>query len=186
MLKVNDKIDRRIQGGTAEPYSAIKSFIADLHSLNGEIRREARLALVDIGAPAVPLLISTLRDPDDDVRWEAAKALGEIADARAASELVNTLMDHNFGIRWIAAEGLIAIGESALIPLLEKITERSDSTWLRRGAHHVLRDLVKKNPSLKRLVGPVIAALEEFEPDVAVIDPAHRALDELRSAATEK
>ncbi len=186
MLKVNGKIDRRIQGAISEPYSAIKSFISDLHSLNGEIRREARLALVEIGGPAVPLLISTLKDPDDDVRWEAAKALGEIADPRAASDLVNTLMDHNFGIRWIAAEGLIAIGEAALIPLLEKITERSDSTWLRRGAHHVLRDLVKRNPSLKGLAGPVIAALEEFEPEVAVIGPAHTALDELKSAPAEK
>ncbi len=180
MLKVNEKIDRRTPG-TPEPYSAIKSLISDLHSLNGEVRREARLTLVDIGAPAVPLLISTLKDPDDDVRWEAAKALGEIGDARAASELVNTLMDHNFGIRWVAAEGLIEIGQAALIPLLEKITERSDSTWLRRGAHHVLRDLLKRNPALKSLVGPVIAALEDFEPDVSVIGPAHKALDELRS-----
>ena len=163
--------------------SSIKSLIADLHSYDGEVRREARLGLVFIGKMAAPPLIAALQDPDDDVRWEAAKALGEIADPRSAPGLVDRLMDHNYGVRWAAAEALIAIGEMASIPLLEKLTQHPESAWLRRQTHHVLSSAVKRNPELKDIVGPVITALEGFEADIAGIVPAYAALDSLKKLA---
>ncbi len=114
------------------------------------------------------------------MRWEAAKALSEIADFRAASELVSLLTDHNFGVRWIAAEGLIAIGPAALIPLLRELTGNSDSIWLRRGAHHVMKDLIKKNPELENVLKNVLTGLESFKPEIGVIEPAYAALEKLR------
>jgi HEAT repeat protein len=52
---------------------------------DGVVRREARLALVFIGKPAVDPLIPLLQDPDDDVRWEAAKALLRFLASPAAT-----------------------------------------------------------------------------------------------------
>lgn len=166
---------------STETPSKIKRLIADLRSNAGDVRREARNTLVFIGKPAGDFLIPLLKDPDDDVGWEAAKALAKIADPRAASELVGLLMDHNFGVRWLAAEALIPLGREALNPLLEKPTEHSESPWLRRGALHVLPNLVKKAPDLKEVVGPVIAALEGFEPEIGCLGPVYAALDKLKS-----
>jgi HEAT repeat protein len=115
------------------------------------------------------------------VRWEAAKALADIVDVRAASELVAALEDSNFGVRWLAAEGLIAIGRDALPSLMKALTKRSDSAWLREGAHHVLHDLSKGDLDLKDLVAPVIAGLERVEPEVEVLEPANAALDKIKS-----
>ncbi len=138
-----------------ETQSKIKRLIADLHSSDGGVRRQARNTLVLIGKPGVDFLIQLLNDPDDDVRWEAAKALAEIVDPKAASGLVSLLMDHNYGVRWLAAEALIPIGRDALRPLLERLTEHPESSWLRRGALHVFHNLAERAPDLKEVVGPV-------------------------------
>ena len=57
------------------------------------MRHKARETLMSIGKQAVGHLIPLLKDPEDDVRWEAAKALADIVDVRAASGLVATLED---------------------------------------------------------------------------------------------
>jgi len=168
---------------SAETLSKIKHLNADLRSNDGTVRREARQALVFIGKPAVDLLIPLLKDPDDDVRWEVVKALAEIADPRAASDLVDLLMDHNFGVRWLAAEALIPIGEDALKPLLEKLTEHPESSWLRRGSLHVLHHLAKEVPDLREVMSPVINALEGFEPEIGCLGAAYTALDKLRGSS---
>jgi HEAT repeat protein len=160
----------------------IKSVIANLRSRDGIVRHKAREALTLIGKQAVRHLIPLLKDPEDDVRWEAAKALTEIADARGASGLVGTLEDHNFGVRWLAAEGLIAIRRAALPPLVEALTKHSDSAWLREGAHHVLHDLAYKDPEVKDFVAPVITALEGIEPEIGVMEPAYAALEKLKAS----
>ena len=160
----------------------IKSLIANLRSRDGTVRHEARETLMVIGKQAVGHLIPLLKDPEDDVRWEAAKALAEIVDVRAASELVATLKDSNFGVRWLAAEGLIAIGRDVLPPLMEALTRHSDSAWLREGTHHVLHDLANKDPEVKDFVAPVITALEGIEPEIGVVEPASTALDKLRGS----
>ncbi len=182
-MPVIKNYERKIEKASVagETLSKMKRLIADLRSGDGAVRREARLALVFIGKPAVDLLIPLLKDPDDDVRWEAAKALAEIGDPRAASDLAELLLDRNFGVHWLAADALITMGRDAIKPLLEKLTEHcSKSTWLRRGAHHVLHDLVKKDPDLKEVVGPVISALEGFEAEIACVGPAYTALDNLK------
>ena len=135
-----------------------------------------------MGRPAVDFLIPLLKEPDDEVRWEVAKALSEIADPRVAYDLAATLLDHNFGIRWVAAEALIAIGRDSLVPVLQKLTERPDSSWLRRGAHHVLHDLAKKDPAVQETVKEALAALEGFEPEIGVLGPAYTALERLRTS----
>jgi hypothetical protein len=44
----------------------------------------------------------------------------------------------------LAAEGLINLGKYTLEPLLKALLANSQSTFIRRGAHHVLYELNKK------------------------------------------
>jgi HEAT repeat protein len=176
--KKYEKKGKKTPSSSATP---IQSLIADLRSRDGILRRKARQTLVSIGKQGVPQLIPLLKESEDDIRWEAAKTLAEIGDTGAATELVDMLEDHNFGIRWLAAEGLIAIGREALLPVLKALTKCSDSAWLREGAHHVLHDLAGKDLGVKKIVAPVIAALEGIEPEIGVLEPAFAALDRLKS-----
>jgi HEAT repeat protein len=184
MIRPNnyEKKEKKTQG-SRDALSKIKSSVANLRSEDGIARHKAREILTSIGKQAVRQLIPLLKDPNDDVRWEAAKALAEIADPRAASKLVATLEDHNFGVRWLAAEGLIALGQDALIPLLDALRKRSDSVWLRQGAHHVLHDLSKGDLELKDLVAPVVAGLERGDPETEIHEPVLEALEQLQGVS---
>jgi HEAT repeat protein len=165
--------------GHADP-EAIRILMNALCDRDTLRRQRARISLVEIGAPAVPYLVQALEDPDAEecAHWEAAKALSDIGDPAAAPVLINILgQDEHFGIRWLAAEGLIALGRDGLVPLLNALIQRSDSAWLREGAHHVLRILAGRG--LYAQVAPVLAALEDIEPAVEVPPAARAALDAL-------
>ena len=143
---------------------------------NGWVRHHARECLVLIGKPAVPDLIEAIENDDEDIRWEAAKALGQIKDPTAAPALAKALNDKNFGVRWLAAEGLIMMRANAIPPLLQELIQHPEAIWLRQGAYHVLHDLAKKR-GFSRLVAPVLAALEGVEPALMVPTAAKNLLD---------
>lgn len=161
----------------------INELTTGLASKDAVVRARARQALVNIGSPAAASLVELLEARSHQVRWEAAKTLGEIADPQTAPALVSALRDEEFDVRWLAAVGLIAIGSEALPPLLEQLAKRPESTWLREGAHHILRSLT--DHETKYVVSPVIRALESIEPEVGVIEPALKAADELKRQKTD-
>ena len=155
----------------------IGSLVAALASPDRATRQSARETLVALGHPAVGPLIALLDDRRDHVRWEAAKSLSDIGDSAAAPALVKTLEDRDAGVRWLAAEGLIRMRKAGLKPLFQALIERSDSPWLREGAHHVLHALTKMG--LAEGAKPVLTALEGIEPTATVPSAARRALDNL-------
>ena len=157
----------------------IPSLAADLASPDPTVRTKARKALVAIGKLAVPSLIRLLSHRKPHVRWEAAKALCGIADPIAASALVNALEDRDGDVRWLAAEGVAALGRDALQPLLAALLEGSKPSWLYEGAHHVCHTLVKRK-RLGPILRPLLAALKQSEPEVAVPPAAYTALSRLR------
>ena len=61
-----------------------------------------------IGKPAVEPLLAALRDKDEDVRKNAALALGYIKDPRAVEPLLAALKDKDKEVRGIAA---LSLGE---------------------------------------------------------------------------
>ncbi len=129
--------------GRQKPAAAKLQAIMDrLASADGMVRLKAREMLVGLGAPAVPALVRTLRHASaDQVRWEAAKSLGAIGDARAIPVLVKALEDSNADVTWLAAEALQQFKMAAWTPLLRRlIRSGAKSGVLRRGAHHVLRN----------------------------------------------
>lgn len=171
---------------TGEGSERISTLIADFDSNDGSARETARQRLVDIGGPAVAPLTEALKSGDIQTRWEAAKALGEIADPAAAPALVRALHDDEFGIRWLAAEGLILVGPEGLRSLLGALTENSDSPLLRQGAHHVVRTFLRSRPSLKTTLQPVLAALDRPEPALEVPLAAEAALEALQAEPRPK
>ncbi len=152
---------KRKQGETEPTDLSIEKLIKDLDSRNDLVRVKARQALVAMRKAALPSLIEALKNKKYLMRWEAAKALGEIGDPGAAPALVRALEDEEFDVRWLAAEGLIKLNINGLRPLLKELMTRGGSTLLREGAHHVFHDLSKG--ALKRCLAPVLAALEEIE-----------------------
>jgi HEAT repeat protein len=137
---------------------------------------KARTELVAMGASAVPLMIQSMRSQDTQVRWEAAKALGELALPEASNALVEALTDEDPSVRWVAAEGLIAIGPASLDPLLHTLMRRSGSAWLREGVHHVLSEMKMPNHAALR---PILRALDSVSPSVAVLKPTSEVIEAL-------
>jgi len=158
----------------------IENYIAELGSEDGLKRQSARHILVHYGSNAVPALASALSNNNEHIRWEAAKALGEIEHPDAAQALVKALEDDNISVRWAAMESLIRLKRAVIEPLMRALTRDFNSVWLREGAHHVLHQL--KNQGL--LDGPeikVFNALEGPAPVVEVPWAAEAALETARS-----
>lgn len=139
--------------------------------------QNARRSLVDIGQQAVPSLIGALKDRREWVRWEAARALGEIGGPQATEALLESLEGDSFEIRWLAAEGLIRAGREVVRPLLGALLEHPDSVWLRQGAHRVFRDF--EHADLRDILHPVSEAIESDDPAVRVPVAVKEALDRL-------
>ncbi len=156
---VKQKEEKRT-GGVKEP--SMEALINTLSTLKDKAREGARHTLVAMGKPAVPSLIKALKNKKALIRWEAAKALGEIGDPETAPVLVEALEDDDFDVRWLAAEGLIKMNIKGLKPLLEALELHGDSVLLREGAHHVFHDLAKGE--LRKYLVPVLASLEALEP----------------------
>ena len=161
----------------------IDSLIKQLSDKDGQVREKARLALVGTGKEATVPLTKILTAKDQQTRWEAAKALGAIADPSAIPALIKALEDNIFDIRWLASEALIAIGHDSIAPLLEALSESSDELFLREEAHHVIKYIFRDNPKaseLYNILKPVVDALEGSIPRIEVPGTAQTALEKLK------
>ena len=164
---------------TKESTKDVSVLLAALENSSPIVRGEAREELVGIGHSAVPLLIPLLSHRKTHVRWEAAKALGSIADPIAATALVNAMKDRDSDVRWLAAEGLAAIGREGLPPLLAALIDKNQVSRLCEGSHHVCHRLVVRR-GLAKILRPLLEALSHAEPEVAVPPAAYDALTKLR------
>lgn len=157
----------------------IEELIGELQSSDGLQRQKARVTLVEMGWQAVPQLVKAMADTNEHARWEAAKALGDIEDPSAALALVHALEDESQDVRGVAAESLICMERAAVLPLLQELTKKFESVWLRQGAHHVLH-ILKNNGLLTQPEIEVFEALEDVAPEVEVPWAAERALKTLQ------
>ena len=82
----------RALGQIADP-RAVEPLLAVLR--DPRLSSQAAFALNKIGAPAVEPLIAALRDQDPNLRWSAARVLGQIGDARALPELERLAREDN-------------------------------------------------------------------------------------------
>jgi HEAT repeat protein len=159
----------------------IQSLMVALGSSDGVERLRAREKLVEIGKPAVPGLTMALSSPNEKVRWEAAKALGEIRDPTTANALVDTLEDVEPAVRWLAAKALIALGRGGLVAVLEGVERCVDNVWMKEGVIHVLHTLVRDGIAPE--AAPVLEALEDILPRIEAPVEAYHVLQLLRKQA---
>jgi HEAT repeat protein len=93
--------------------AALPALVAALGAKGAEemVSRYAVSALVKMGAKAVPLLTSALKDPDAQMRKQAATALGQLGPAAKAAvpALTEAARDGDPGVAQAAAEALKAI-----------------------------------------------------------------------------
>jgi len=158
----------------------LESLIDALRSKNAAEREQARERLILLGHAAVIPLLHSLKDHDEHVRWEAAKALAGIADPAAAEALAETLDDESAGVRWTAGEALIVIGWEGAKQVLVSLLRKSDSTSLCTAAHHVLSHFARHKSG--EFLKPVLERLQGVEPAVSVPLAALTALGHLRKS----
>ncbi len=142
-----------------EQRERIPALIRDLGSRQWQKRQSARIALAEMGRPAVDFLAELIEHPAHVYRWECLKTLVQIADPNALELFLLALEDENFDIRWLAAEGLIKLGPSAAVPMLEYLMANMSSEAVRDGARHVLKALRHKLKGKKEL-DELITALQ--------------------------
>jgi HEAT repeat protein len=108
---------------------------------NHRVLKKARNSLITIGKPAVFSLSWALRNSTvPEVRYEAAKALEVIHNAKAIPSLVKALDDPDHDVARLASDALIKFRKSAWPELLNALIRRGqDSFMLRQGALHVLK-----------------------------------------------
>jgi HEAT repeat protein len=125
-------------------FQSIPNIARDLMSKNYLLRKKAREELIEIGRPSLDVLIELANSKDETVRWEALITIIQISSEDTLDILMRALEDEEFSIRWLAAEGIANLGKYAIVPMLQQLKDKPDSAFLRRGTHHVLRELRKK------------------------------------------
>ena len=166
-------------GGQVKTGANLESLMNALASRDGVTRLKARESLVALGRPAVLLLIRALRGSKvDQVRWEAAKTLGAIGDARAVPALVKALEDTDPDVAWLAAEALQKLGKAAWPTLLRALIRcGARSSALRQGAHHVFRG--QRQEGLDDLITRLLKALEDSTVPELTLTAAHDFLEKV-------
>jgi len=104
----------------------IRVLIEKLKDENLDVREKAAEELVQIGIPAVQALINTLRlEEDNELKWRAARILGEIGDTRAIPALIECLREESADVREQAAWALGKIGDqNAFLPLIQALKDQ--------------------------------------------------------------
>ena len=164
---------------------AIDALIRGLSDANPQVREMSAWTLNEIGEPVsrvVPALISTLADPDENIRFAGSIALENLGEP-AVPYLIDALAVDNAEIRLNAAYALGEIGTPLDIILPALIRTLTDPEWNVRSL--VVRALVTIGPPA---VESLIQALNSEDPDLRRM--AERALNDIgtpqaRQAITE-
>lgn len=113
----------RVLGKIGDP-RAVSHLMVALNDTNIYFTEIVATALGEIGAPAVRPLIYALMNKKANVRWDAARALGNIGDKRAVEPLMDALKDEHKSVRRIAIEALGNIGDDrAVEPLIATLKD---------------------------------------------------------------
>ena len=143
----------------------IENLFKELGNKHGLIREKARKKIALLGTDAVNQLADLLSNKNKILRWEAVKTLIDISDPDTIPLFLLALQDEDVDVRWVAAEGIISFGNKGIIAMLEALISNPDSFYLRKGAHHIIREYLKVKPvnelnSLFKALGSIDAELK--------------------------
>lgn len=128
----DETINRLIKIG--EPASLI--FIENLRNSDRRIRWECAQSLgyLELKKGVRPLINTLENDEDEEVRKEAAEALGKIGDPLSVKSLIKALKDRDARVRWKAAEALGKIGDDQAVEALIKSLNDENRVVRRKAA----------------------------------------------------
>ncbi|CAG0947812.1 partial putative phycocyanin operon protein Z, partial [Anaerolineae bacterium] len=94
---------------------------------NQAIERK-KLPAADFTKLAIDPIVAALSSQDKQIRLQAAKTLGKIADPRTIPSLISVLNDDDSRIRKTAADSLVQIGKPAIQALLVALKDQNPRT----------------------------------------------------------
>ena len=148
----------------AEPFAAVAKKpgtnpLARLHAIwgLGQIGRKAPAAL----KPVLPLLA----DPDDEVRAQAAKVVGDAAYAEAYDGLVKLLADKSSRVRFFAAVSIGKLGRKDCLPQVAAVLRENNDqdAYLRHAGVMALAGIARAD---KQNLAAVLSMAKDESPAV--------------------
>jgi len=138
--------------------AVIEALIAMLNDLEWSWRAEH--ALIEIGSPAVELLINALRDRNPYVSWKAAEILSKIDAPCIVEQLAAVIRDSDSRLRSIIADTLGELGDPhAFEPLVALLRDTDEN--VRASAAAALGNIKDV-----RAVEPLVVTLRDIDPTV--------------------
>ncbi|MEI6293435.1 MAG: HEAT repeat domain-containing protein [Methanomicrobiales archaeon] len=92
--------------GKLKELDGVEPLLLAIRDPDKNVREQAAKSLGEIGDPSVDPLIILLEDPDWKVRYRAAEALGITGSEKAVPSLIITLEDPKDHVRYMAAKAL--------------------------------------------------------------------------------
>ncbi len=161
---------------------AVPVLLRALRGADEQLSSQIFASLVKLGSLAVPALISKSKSSSAHIRWNCARALGEIHDRRALPVLVDALQDDDHSVAWMAAKGLAQFGKDGLKPVLELLIGASMTPWLAETASYVLNSYVRRNAGAKEILEPLTKRMRESGFRVGTAVAAQKTLQQLQAA----
>ena len=136
------------------PEKNFKRFMGSINSRNYRQHFSSKNELIKEGEKILPVIHELAKSDYASIRKKTIKLIRQFASKSSIPVAIALLEDRENDIRRIAAEALIRIGRSSINPLLEALVDNGTSFYLRKGAHHVLSELICENDrkELKQLV----------------------------------
>ncbi len=162
-----------------------RSLLLALTMNRDELHREASRALNNLGPLAKSVWIEALGHPDEHIRWEAARGLGQIGDARAVDILAGGLLDENYSVCWATSDALAHLGTQAIPAILTILSQYRLNEPSRNAIYHALHGIL--STSTQEYIEPLLEALRGPTPDIEAPAIARRLLldwektDEMKS-----
>ena len=148
--------------------TAFEPLMNQLNNPSATTRRNAAWAIGELTrmlpgerAPAVPQLMTLLRDDDPWVRMAAARAIGEVRDRRASETLIVTLSDADWRVRRLAAWALNEMKEQLAVPALCNLLLADARAEVRTAAAEALGEIrsAEALPSLQQALNDAEAGV---------------------------
>ena len=157
-------------------------YLMDMLATNdGMIRQKAKASLVALGRPAASSLSRALQNSkSNQVRWDAAEALGAIGDTKSIPSLVRALADEDSDATWLAAKALSNFKTTAWPPSPRVLmTSGPTSELLYQGAHQV--PLNQKDIGFNDLLATLMTASERRALSESAIIAASDILERMKA-----
>jgi hypothetical protein len=119
-------------GRPAPPRDQISNLVAALGDTGHPLHAVAVDELVEIGAPAVPLICDVIGPQQPWLTaYRAADAAGRIGDGRAAGPLMSALQHPNSNVRWSAVRALTTVGDVRALFELRRVAQNDQgrTSW---------------------------------------------------------